>query len=80
MTLARQEIVTQLIDLVGQDQVVTDETVLQESSVDRFRRFEAFHGIFQLPMPAAVVQVNSTQDVAKVLEFANANKKLKLDA
>ena len=74
MTLARQEIVSQLIDLVGRDQVVTDETVLQESSVDRFRRFEAFHGVFQLPVPAAVVQVNSTQDVAKVLAFANANK------
>ena len=74
MTLSRQEIVTRLVDLVGKDQVVTDETVLQESSVDRFRRFEAFHGIFQLPIPAAVVQVNSTQDVAKVLAFANANK------
>ena len=74
MTLARQEIVSQLIDLVGRDQVVTDETLLQESSVDRFRRFEAFHGVFQLPVPAAVVQVNSTQDVAKVLAFANANK------
>ncbi len=74
MTLSRQEIVSKLIDLVGRDQVVTDETILQESSVDRFRRFEAFHGIFQLPVPAAVIQVRSTAEVAKVLEFANVNK------
>ena len=74
MTLQREQIVEQLVDLVGADQVVTDAVVLQESSVDRFRRFEAFHGVFRLPSPLAVVNVRSTREVAAVLAFANANK------
>jgi len=74
MTLNREQIVEKLVALVGKDQVVTDAEVLRESSVDRFRRFEAFHGVFRLPSPAAVVNVHSTEDVAAVLKFANTNK------
>ena len=74
MTLNREQIVEKLEALVGKDQVVTDAEVLKESSVDRFRRFEAFHGVFRLPSPAAVVNVHSTEEVAAVLKFANANE------
>ena len=71
MALNREQIVAELIKLVDEDRVVIDETVLQESSVDRFRRFEAYHGLFRLPLPAAVVYVNSTDEVAAILKFAN---------
>ncbi|MDX2448017.1 MAG: hypothetical protein QNK29_12580, partial [Desulfobacterales bacterium] len=64
MSLKREEIVEALRKVVGEDRVVTDEQVLKESSVDRFRRFEAYHGVYSLPLPAAVVNVNSTKDVA----------------
>ena len=74
MSLTREEIVERLAELVNVDQIITDAEVLKESSVDRFRRFEAFHGVFQLPSPAAVVNVRSTEEVAAVLAFANANK------
>jgi len=74
MSLTREQIVEKLVALVGDDQVITDAEVLKESSVDRFRRFEAFHGVFSLPSPVAVVNVRSTEDVAAVLKFANANK------
>jgi alkyldihydroxyacetonephosphate synthase len=74
MSITREEIVDKLVGLVGEDQVITDAEVLKESSVDRFRRFEAFHGVFRLPRPAAVVNVHSTADVAAVLKFANANQ------
>ena len=74
MTLNREQIVEKLVELVGKDQVVIDAEVLKESSVDRFRRFEAFHGVFSLPSPAAVVNVHSTDEVAAVLTFANANQ------
>jgi len=74
MSLKREEIVESLRKLVGKDRVVTDEQVLKESSVDRFRRFEAYHGVYRLPLPAAVVYVKSTQDVAAVIKFANENK------
>ena len=74
MSITREEIVDKLVGLVGEDQVITDADVLQESSVDRFRRFEAFHGVFRLPSPAAVVNVYSAAEVAAVLKFANANR------
>jgi len=71
MALTREAIVTALVDIVDPDQVVTDEAVLKESSIDRFRRFEELHGVYTQPLPAAVVYVRSTSDVAKVLQFAN---------
>jgi alkyldihydroxyacetonephosphate synthase len=74
MALSREQIAAGLIKRVGEDQVVTDEQVLKESSVDRFRRFEAFHGVFRMPLPAAVVMVKNTQDVAAVIKFANHNR------
>jgi alkyldihydroxyacetonephosphate synthase len=74
MALTREQIVSELKKRVGEDQVITDESVLQESSVDRFRRFEAYHGVFRLPLPAAVVNVYSTQDVVAVIQFANENR------
>ena len=74
MALEREQIVEELIKIVGEDQVVTDEQVLKESSVDRFRRFEAYHGVFRLPFPAAVVKVNNSEEVAAVIKFANKNK------
>ena len=74
MALDRRQIVAELENIVGQEQVITDETVLKESSVDRFRRFAAYHGVFQMPIPAAVVRVNSTGEVAAVMQFANHNR------
>ena len=73
MALKREQIVEDLIRIVGADQVVVEEQVLKESSVDRFRRFEAYHGVFRMPFPAAIVNVNSTEDVAAVIKFANEN-------
>lgn len=73
MSLKREQIVEALEHVVGKDHVITDEQVLKESSVDRFRRFEAYHGVYRLPLPAAVVYVKNTRDVAAVLKFANEN-------
>jgi len=73
MALSREQIVEELIKIVGEDRVVTDEQVLKESSVDRFRRFEAYHGVFRMPFPAAVVNVQNTEEVEGVIRFANDN-------
>jgi len=74
MTLSREQIVSKLGNLVAQQQIVTDEQILKDSSVDRFRKFEAFHGVYTQPMPAAIVYVSNTNETAKVLEFAHQNK------
>lgn len=69
-TLSREDLVRAVTDLLGAEQVVTDLTVLQESSVDRFRKYTAVHGIYDGPLPAAVVYPTSTEQVAALLEFA----------
>lgn len=74
MSLTREQIVEKLIAILGKDRVITDELVLKESSVDRFRRFEELHGVYTQPLPAAVVYVHSTEDVSAVLKIANENQ------
>jgi alkyldihydroxyacetonephosphate synthase len=74
MSLTRQQIVAGLIAILGKEQVVTDELVLKESSVDRFRRYEELNGVFTQPIPAAVVYVHDTRQVSDVLAFANEHR------
>lgn len=73
MSLAREEIVKGLVNILGEDRVITDETVLKESSIDRYRKFEQCHEVYTQPIPAAVVYVKSTEEVRDVLMFANEN-------
>jgi alkyldihydroxyacetonephosphate synthase len=72
-TLDRSEIVERLTGLLGADRVVTDERALREASVDRFKKYQAVHGIYDAPMPAAIVHAGSTDDVAAVLAFADTH-------
>ncbi|MFF0146937.1 FAD/FMN-containing dehydrogenase [Amycolatopsis sulphurea] len=64
-------ILDQVRDLVGADRVDTDEQLLREASVDRFKKYTAVHGIYDGPFPIAVVRAGSTEQVAAVLAFAN---------
>lgn len=73
MALTREAIVEGLIKILGQDQVITDEKVLKESSIDRYRKYEQVFEVYTQPIPAAVVYVKSTEDVANVMKFANEN-------
>ena len=74
MSLSREQIVEELEKILGAENVITDEQVLKESSVDRFRRYEELNGVFMLPIPAAVVYVASAQEVSEVLKLANEHK------
>lgn len=73
MSLLREEIVEELVEICGPDRVVTDIEVLQESSYDRFRKYEGYNKVFTNPLPAAVVFVQNKKQVSEVLRFANAN-------
>ncbi|MFI9776088.1 FAD-binding oxidoreductase [Streptomyces sp. NPDC051956] len=72
--LNREEIVDRLTSLVGAGAVVTDEQQLREASVDRFKKYQAVHGIYDAPLPAAIVNATSVDDVSKVLAFADENR------
>jgi FAD/FMN-containing dehydrogenase len=69
--LTREQIATAVADLLGPDQVDTDEAVLREASVDRFKKYTAAHGIFDGPFPAVIAYPRTAQQVADVVRFAN---------
>ncbi|MFF3641284.1 FAD-binding oxidoreductase [Streptomyces sp. NPDC002564] len=72
--LTREDIVAQLSGLVPADRIVTDERELELASVDRFKKYQSVHGIFDGPIPAAIVNARSTEDISKVLAFADAHR------
>ncbi|MEY2400922.1 MAG: alkyldihydroxyacetonephosphate synthase, partial [Ilumatobacteraceae bacterium] len=73
MSLSRDAIVEHLQVILGGENVLTDEHLLQQRSIDNFRKLENIFGVYTMPTPAAVAVVHSTDDVARVLAFADAN-------
>ena len=73
MPLSRHAIVEHLQQILGSDRVLTDEHLLQQRSIDNFRKLQNIFGVYTMPMPAAVAMVRSTDEVAKVLAFADTN-------
>jgi alkyldihydroxyacetonephosphate synthase len=72
--LNRDGIVARLTALLAAEQIVTDEEQLKLASVDRFKKYQSVHGIFDGPIPAAIVNARSTEDVSKVLAFADEHR------
>ncbi|MFI5658794.1 FAD-binding oxidoreductase [Streptomyces sp. NPDC051684] len=72
--LSRQDIVDRLTALLDAGRIVTDEQQLKEASVDRFKKYQSVHGIYDGPIPAAIVNARSTEDVSKVLAFADEHR------
>ncbi|MEV7324624.1 FAD-binding oxidoreductase [Streptomyces sp. NPDC093970] len=72
--LSRDEIVARLRELVDAARVITDAEQLRLASVDRFKKYQSVHGIFDGPIPAAIVEATSTDDVAAVLAFADEHR------
>ncbi len=71
--LYRQAIVRAMTELLGPLAVETGDEQLKAASVDRFRKYTSVHGIYDGPIPAAIVYPSSTQDVAAILRFAAEN-------
>jgi alkyldihydroxyacetonephosphate synthase len=72
--LTRQAIAGAMTGLLGPDAVDTSDEQLRQASVDRFRKYTAVHGIFDGPIPAAIVYPSSAAEVAAVLRFAEENR------
>ncbi len=72
MKLTREQIVEELIRLCGADAVVTEREALEESTYDRFRKYEGYHKVFTNPLPAAIVYAKDKHNISEVLRFANA--------
>ncbi|WP_416394739.1 MULTISPECIES: FAD-binding oxidoreductase [unclassified Curtobacterium] len=70
-TLDRAGILERLATIVRPDQLDTDEQHLLDASVDRFKKYQSVHGIHDAPTPVAIVNAESTEDVAAILAFAD---------
>lgn len=70
-TMDTTAIIDRLREIAGPERVDTDERLLREASVDRFKKYTAVHDIYDGPFPLAIVRAGSTADVAAVLAFAN---------
>lgn len=69
MPLSRDQIVNDIKEILPEDQILTDEEVLKENSVDRFRKYETIHDIYTQPIPAAVVKVKSADEISQILSY-----------
>lgn len=67
----REQIVEDLVEMLGADSVVTDQAELQASSIDRYRKYQALHDVYVLPVPAAIAYVHNSDEVAQVLTYAD---------
>ena len=74
MRISKEDIVKKMVEIVGEDNVVTDLAILQDATHDRFRKYEGYHHVYTNPLPAAVVFVSSAEEVSEVLRFCNAKK------
>jgi alkyldihydroxyacetonephosphate synthase len=71
MDLTREAIVEGLRRIVEPGDVITDERILVESSVDNFRKLQNIFNVHTMPVPAAVVMARSTEQVAQLLSWAD---------
>ncbi len=71
MALTREAIVEHLQKILGADRVLTDPVLLQQRSIDNFRKLENIFGVYTMPPPAAIAMVKTTAEAAAVLAFAN---------
>ncbi|MDO4259055.1 MAG: FAD-binding oxidoreductase [Actinomycetaceae bacterium] len=70
-TSTPNDAVAALGKIVGDANVITDQQSLQKSSVDRFKKYTALHGIYDGPFPLAVVKAHSTEKISQVLSWCN---------
>ncbi|WP_164217201.1 FAD-binding oxidoreductase [Virgibacillus sp. YIM 98842] len=73
MGLSREQIVQDLKSILAEEQIITDEQVLKDNSVDRFRKYETIHGVYTQPIPAAVVKVKQAEEISNLLSYMNKN-------
>jgi FAD/FMN-containing dehydrogenase len=69
--LDRSGVLAGLLALLGPSKVDTTPEALDEASVDRFKKYQSVHGIFDAPRPVAIAYAESTADVSAILRFAD---------
>ena len=74
MALSHSDVVEHLHRILRPAQVVTDHAELQRSSVDNFRKLQNIFDVHTMTVPTAIAHVRSTDDVSKVLAWADEHR------
>ncbi|MDR2007665.1 MAG: FAD-binding oxidoreductase [Alphaproteobacteria bacterium] len=72
--LSKDKVLEGLFTIIGKERVIADEKTLRENSVDSFRKYATLHNVYELPLPIAVIYAKNTEEVSKILLFANENR------
>ncbi|MDR1308740.1 MAG: FAD-binding oxidoreductase [Deltaproteobacteria bacterium] len=70
----RDGIVEGLKKIIPAERVITEEQVLKDASVDRFRKYENICGVYTQPIPAAIAYAESAGEVSRILRWASENR------
>ena len=70
----REEIIENLKKILKSENVVTDSDVMKENSIDRFKKYQFINGVYNCPLPSALVYPESSQEIANILKFCNNNQ------
>jgi len=68
--ITRETLLADLTSLFGGERVITEENALKEYDSD-MHLFAKAYGIYPEPMPICILNVESTEEVARALEYCN---------
>jgi len=71
--LDTKKILTELVNMLSQEQVNTDSDALYDASADRYKKYAKARKVLNVPTPIAIVYPKDTEEVKKLLMYCNDN-------
>lgn len=72
--LGKKQLLTKLESLLTPEQIKTDSEDLYDASADRYKKYAKARRVLNVPLPAAIVYPDSTEEVSALLKFCNKEK------
>jgi alkyldihydroxyacetonephosphate synthase len=69
-----KEVLKDLVSLLSEEQVNTNDDDLYDASVDRYKKYAFARKVVDVPKPIAIVYPDSTEEVSKVLKYCNEKR------
>jgi alkyldihydroxyacetonephosphate synthase len=70
MDISKTKLLKDLCTLFTQDRVITEDEALKEYDSDN-RNYAKSNGVYSAPLPICILNVSSTEEVAKALKYCN---------
>ncbi|MFC0179208.1 FAD-binding oxidoreductase [Thorsellia kenyensis] len=73
MAISKQETLTKIESFLKADQIITTHDKLYDAAADRYKKYAKAKNQLDSPLPTAIVEPESAEDVQKILKFCNEN-------